>query len=242
MIKGLKTTKRSKTAHEYVLAVLRPAILDGTIKAGTRLVQTDLAEMLDVSTTPVREALRDLATEGLVIFDPHHGAMVRTLTLEEVQEIYELRIALEPMMIPRAVEAIGADQLRAAENLISAMDSETDVVSWARLNHSFHSILSNAGNGGKLAGFLNNLRDCSSVYVTLSLHVRPEQMKEANYDHSQLLDLYAKKDAAACIEITLAHLRSTMEAIKQAQALFEETQQPLDQSEIARFITTAGIH
>ena len=63
---------------------------------GTRIIQSEIASQLEVSVTPVREALRDLAAEELVIFDPHRGALVRSLDLEEVKEIYQLRMVLSP--------------------------------------------------------------------------------------------------------------------------------------------------
>lgn len=216
MIEGLTSTKRSRTAHQHVLSILRPAILDGSIPAGTRLIQTDIAEMLEVSITPVREALRDLATEGLVFFDPHHGAMVRSLTLEEVQEIYMLRMVLEPFMIKKVINQIQAEKLHSAAKLIEAMDKERDVAKWARLNLRFHTILGDPGDNSKLTGFLANLRDCSSVYVSLSLHVRPIQMEDANKEHTELLRLYQDKNEDECIAVTLQHLQSTLRAIEAA--------------------------
>ena len=72
-----------QTAHEFVRSVLRRAILSGELAGGTRLVQAELAAVLEVSTTPVREALRELASEGLVRFDPHRGAVVQELSGEE---------------------------------------------------------------------------------------------------------------------------------------------------------------
>jgi DNA-binding GntR family transcriptional regulator len=80
-----------RTAQAYVRDSIRSAIFAGQIEAGDRLVQADIAQQLDVSTTPVREALRELATEGLLRLDAHHGAVVRDLDPVELQEIHELR-------------------------------------------------------------------------------------------------------------------------------------------------------
>ena len=88
---GQSFSATRQTAHEYVREVLRRAILSGDIPVGSRLVQAELATTLEVSTTPVREALRDLASEGLIQFDPHRGAVVSELSGEELQEIYEIR-------------------------------------------------------------------------------------------------------------------------------------------------------
>jgi DNA-binding GntR family transcriptional regulator len=199
-----------------VLTTLRSAILGGTLAGGTRLVQTELAAQLEVSTTPVREALRDLATEGLVFFDPHRGAVVRSLDIDEVREIYELRITLEPLMVRRVVDRLTDEQLAEAEELARRMREETNLSVWVDLNRDFHAIFSETSDGSRLAGILASLRDSASAYVSLSLEARPEQVPEANEEHSELVRLYRDRDANGVVELTLRHLRSTLSAIEQA--------------------------
>ncbi|PZG18373.1 GntR family transcriptional regulator [Nonomuraea aridisoli] len=210
------TANRSRTAHEYVLTTLRSAILGGTLKGGTRLVQAELAAELGVSTTPVREALRDLATEGLVVMDPHKGAVVRPLDIAEVREIYELRMTLEPLMVRRMIASVGDAQLAEAEQLQQAMETETDLGAWVDLNRRFHAIFSELEDGSRLAGILAGLRDSAAPYVSLSLEARPLQVPEANAEHKQLIVLYRDGDEAAILDLTLQHLASTLAAIEQA--------------------------
>jgi DNA-binding GntR family transcriptional regulator len=215
-LSNLRPAERSRTAHEYVLATLRSAILDGTLAGGTRLVQTELAGQLGVSTTPVREALRDMATEGLVVFDPHRGAIVRPLDIEEVREIYELRIALEPLMIRRVVDRITDEQLERAEGLALRMRTEKNLSTWVDLNRAFHAVFAEVGERSRLAGMLASLRDSASAYVSLSLEARPEQVPEANDEHDELVRRYRHRDADGVVELTLQHLRSTLAAIEEA--------------------------
>src|SRR5690349_18480778 len=106
-----------KTAHEYVKDSLRQAILRGAIPGGTRLVQADVASELQVSTTPVREALRDLATEGLIRLDPHRGAIVSQLSYGEAVEIQQICKLLEPEAMRQAALAITDDTLKQAHAL-----------------------------------------------------------------------------------------------------------------------------
>ena len=84
---SIATTGGRRTAHEFVKDSLRRAILRGDLSGGSRLIQADLATMLNVSTTPVREALRDLATEGFITLDRHRGGVVRELNWSEMEEI-----------------------------------------------------------------------------------------------------------------------------------------------------------
>src|SRR5699024_10282630 len=89
--------------HNKVCSVLRKAILKGELQAGERLVQAQLAEAIGVSRMPIREALRTLELEGLVVMEPHKGAVVRPISKEDIEEIYELRIALEPLALKKSV-------------------------------------------------------------------------------------------------------------------------------------------
>ncbi|PFG39043.1 GntR family transcriptional regulator [Georgenia soli] len=214
----LEVAPRAATAYDHVRATLRAGVLDGTLAGGARLVQTELAAALGVSTTPVREALRDLAKEGLVIFDAHKGALVRPLNFSEVREIYELRIALEPLMVARVIDQLTAEQLGRAEELRTKMEGETDTGAWVNLNRDFHAIFSEPDKGSRLADILGNLRDSAAPYVALSLNARPAQTDQANCEHAEMLDMYRQRDQAAVVRLTVQHLESTLVVIEEAHA------------------------
>jgi len=209
---------RTRTAYEHVRATLRAAILDGTLPAGARLVQSELAAKLGVSTTPVREALRDLTTEGLVVFDSHRGALVRSLDIAEVREIYQLRMTLEPLMVKRVIDQLSDDQLAQATELCARMEREQDTSVWVNLNRDFHAVFGEIDTNSRLAAILAGLRDSAAAYVAVSLNTRPRQVSQANTEHRQLLDIYRRRDEQAAIRLTVQHLRSTLAAIDEAHA------------------------
>lgn len=209
--------RRARTAHEFVRQSVRAAILAGTLAAGARLVQSELAEQLGVSTTPLREALRDLATEGLVVFDPHRGALVRALDLDEVREIYALRVLLEPEMVRRAIDRVTDDQLQRATELHRKMDQDIDEATWVELNREFHEVLAEPCSDSRLATILNGLRDSAVSYVALSLNARENQASDTNAEHALLIEHYRNNDTDAAVALTIQHLQSTLAAIEQAE-------------------------
>lgn len=221
---GIAASREPRTAHEFVRRTLRAAVVDGTLPAGARLVQADLAQQLGVSTTPVREALRDLATEGLIMLDPHRGALVRTLDIDELREIYDLRLALEPMMVRRVISTMTPERLDRAAALQRRMEEPCEPTTWSDLNRDFHAVLSEPDDSSRLASILAGLRDSAAPYVARSLVSRPEQVPEANAEHAELLDLYRGGDVARAVELTLSHLRATVRAIEEAYA--QSTHQP----------------
>lgn len=206
-----------RTAHEFVRDALREQILDGTLGAGSRLVQAEIATRLQVSTTPVREALRDLATEGLIRLDAHRGATVVSLDLDDVREVYELRKTLEPLAMRWAAERITEQELDAAAALQERMDTEREVGEWVSLNSRFHAVLSDAARSPRLSNMLKRLRDSSAPYVGLSFTYRPGQLEHGNADHHELLDALRRQDADAAVATIVGHLASTLSAIEREQ-------------------------
>lgn len=101
---------RSMTKTEAVFEELRQWIESGELRAGERLTETALARRLGVSATPVREALRLLQVSGLITHRPHYGAVVRTMTDRELEEIMDLRVAIEPLAAARAATMATSDQ------------------------------------------------------------------------------------------------------------------------------------
>lgn len=206
------------TAHGYVLQRMRQAILDGELPAGSRLIQAELATQFDVSITPVREALRDLAGEGLVVFDPHRGSRVRSFDLGEVREIYQIRMALEPLMVGRMIGQVDADRLEEAARLIRKMERTKDIGVWSDLNRRFHACFAEDGRSSRLATILSGLRDSASTYVGLSLRASPERRAESDREHAQILEAYRAGDVDEATRLAVQHMRTTLVTIEEAHA------------------------
>lgn len=203
-----------RTAHELVRDTLRRAILRGTITGGTRLVQSEIAAELGVSTTPVREALRDLATEGLIDLDAHRGATVHRLHREEVLEIYSLRRILEPEAM-RRVEALDEETLTRAEEIERHMEAATDIGTWADLNREFHGMLVASLATPRLRSILSNLQDGAAPYVGLILQTATGLRHSAGHEHRELLDALQARDGDRAAAITAAHLEKTIRALQE---------------------------
>ena len=200
-----------RTTHELVLELLREKIISGDLVAGSRLVQSELALSMEVSTTPVREALRDLASEGLVRFDPHIGAVVQGLSSLEFEEIYEARMLLEPMAIRRAAGAMSAELLDRLEQIHQQMLKETNPTRWVQLNRNFHMSIYETAVSPRIATIIRSLQDASVMYVGVALG-QPGLLPEANEGHSAILEAVRSGDQDAAAEATLNHLQSSMEA------------------------------
>jgi DNA-binding GntR family transcriptional regulator len=206
--------KRPETARQYVVGVLRAKIMRGEHPAGARLRQEEVAAQIGVSTTPVREAFRDLLAEGLIGLDTHRGVLVRSLTLTDVRELYELRVVLEPMLAVRALRVTTAAHLDAAESIHRQLCNERDPERWAALNVSFHQALHAPAADSRLARIVTSLAEAAGSYVTLSMHATPDLMTLNNADHAHLLRLYRSGNERELAAKTAAHLAQTLCAIE----------------------------
>lgn len=207
-------THRPQTTRQFVVGTLRAEILAGVHAPGTRLRQEEVASRLGVSTTPVREAFRDLLAEGLIGLDAHRGALVTRLTLADVREIYLMRIALEPLLARQALEQAEPRTFEAAARLYRQLCDERDPARWAALNVSFHRALTASAPEGRLSRTVTALAEAAGAYVSLSMHATPALMALNNRDHAALLDCFQHGDVERAVERTAAHLVQTLEAIE----------------------------
>jgi DNA-binding GntR family transcriptional regulator len=211
------------TAHQMVRDTLRLAILSGRLVGGTRLVQADIAATLEVSTTPVREALRELASEGLIQFDPHRGAVVHEIDLDELREIYEIRMVLEPLAVRLAAARITDEQLERAAELVREMDATDDPGWWVERNWQFHSLIEQAAGSRRLGNVIKTVQNSATLYIAHAVQVHPARMKEGNAEHRALLVALRKHDGDKAAAILQKHLGRTMDAILKTRETRDST-------------------
>jgi len=200
-----------RTTQSIIAERIRIEILSGILAPGSRLMQADLAKRMNTSTTPVREALRELASEGLLHLDPHRGVIVHETSEQELNEIYEIRKLLEPESIAKTVEHITDREIAIARELTLRMDAEADPGTWTVLNNRFHGILADAARSPLLASVVQNLRNRSSQYVASSMRQLAERMRDANLEHTALVEACVDRDVEAATAITLEHLGATVD-------------------------------
>lgn len=207
-----------KTMQEIVTESLREAILRGQLKPGERLDQADIADRFSVSRMPVREALRTLEAEGLVTFYPHRGVVVNALSPAEIEEVYNIRIALESMAVSLAVPRLTPLTIGELEGILGEMERvRHDRLTWASLNHRFHTRLYSASGQARLCAIIDTLRNTVQPRVVGNVS-HPDRAARAAEEHRELLELCRRGDVAGAERVVRHHLRNVCDALIQTGA------------------------
>jgi DNA-binding GntR family transcriptional regulator len=153
------------------LSSLRAAILEGTFQAGERLIETDLAEQLGTSRGPVREALKELSREGLVDIQPYKGAVVRTFSASDIEEIYELRNLLEGYATRMAVEKAtpaDIDRLQELYDEMQAIADAGDLSALVEKDIEFHREICRVSGNTRLQVIWSSLASQVRLFLVLA--------------------------------------------------------------------------
>ena len=135
---GDEPNEPRRIAHQNVVDELRDRILKGIYAHGERIRQEDIAEDFQLSRIPVREALRSLESEGLLIIEPHKGARVASVDPFELEQIYSLRAAVEPLAIRESAPRLSEEDLLELERLAERMESAKDIEDFLAADREFH--------------------------------------------------------------------------------------------------------
>jgi DNA-binding GntR family transcriptional regulator len=204
---ALGVYSRHRTAQDMVAEGLRRGILDGTLESGQPLRQEQIAKDFEVSTVPVREALRQLAGEGLVTLSPNRGARVSKVSYEEAKEITEIRIALESLALRLSVPNMTGNDLRQAEEILDLWDAEEDPATFAALNWRFHTVLYEPARQPRLMTMIRSLHASFDLYVGRYFAAWISLKVPAQRQHRHIVEACRRGDAEAAVVMLERNIR-----------------------------------
>ncbi len=209
------TNEARKSAPELVRDGLRSAILEGKYSEGQQLRQDELAEEFGTSRIPVREALRQLESEGLVELQTNKGAVVKGLSLEDVLELLDIRIALECRALKLAIPDMAVEDADAAEAILTEYDAAPDPATWGEMNWRFHWTLYSACNRPKLLGMIESNYGHVSRFIRRQVSMAVGKARP-QHDHYELLRLCREGAAEQAVALLEKHIEQTQKSLRAA--------------------------
>lgn len=198
---------------------LREMIIRGEIQEGEQLRQDAIAADLQVSRIPVREALRRLEAEGLINIIAHRGAVVSSLSSDEIEELFEMRAVLESEVLRLSIPGLTDADFKQAEAILEkyekALWMKGDVGSWGRLNSEFHTVLYSRANRPHFMAVIRQINNNGDRYTRLQLYLT-RAFERAKKEHRMLLDLCRKRDMNAAVELLQQHIRTAGRTLKES--------------------------
>lgn len=207
--------EKNKSMREKVYDTLKQMIIDGVIKPGERIIETEYSNKFQISRTPIREAIRMLELEGLVESQTTGGVIVKTLTRKEISEIYKIRIALESLIIEEIIKKINNQDIKKLEKVLKNTKKAFEVKDIEKvfsLFTEFNQILYDIASLPKVTGMINNINLYLKRFRKLSID-NPSRKEEAFEDHVQILEAIKNKELSTAISINRMHLEKSMNFI-----------------------------
>jgi DNA-binding GntR family transcriptional regulator len=209
------TSDPGRSEHAYQL--IRRAIVEGEFEPGSRLVEQRIGEMFELSRTPVREALRALSAEGLVTIERNRGAMVSTMSENDIRDLYELRARLESLAAERAATRMDADGVAVLDRAIAEFDAGVEQVHNPRAsrddglrritaaNNAFHQAIVEGAEHRRLSALLLHTVDIPLVYQVFR-HQDRAQSQRSNLFHRLVRDAIDAGEAARAGALMVEHI------------------------------------
>lgn len=208
-----RTSRSDDSSVAYVVEHLRHGIITGRYQRDSKILPKQIAERCGTSFIPVREALRVLEAEGFILFRHNRGAWVTPVSLADLEDLYDVRIALEVEAVAKS-RPFEDSTLERLENLIAKMSSaysDEDSSRVVKLNREFHFLIYNQCNSERRLRIIRQLWMHAERYQQLSLQVRHDA---ADDEHQAIVDALADRDHALAAEALHTHLTTTVSLLK----------------------------
>lgn len=205
----------SKPLGEVVYVALREAIIKNQFKSGERLMETELADEMMVSRTPVREAVRKLQSEGYVVMLPRKGTYVTSLSMQDISDVYEIRSALESLAASKAAERATDEEItdmRRILDLETGIINNADVAQTINSDVMFHSMIYKASKNTRVESLINALREQTQRLRSSTLS-RPGRLYFAHEEHTRILEAIQARDPQAAGRASIEHIERSREVM-----------------------------
>lgn len=201
-----------------VYRILKARIIKGDLTQGGKLFEAKIAEQLGVSRTPVREAIKGLAAEGLVKMTPNQGVVVINVSIEDLQEVLQIRRVLEGLAAFVAAKKISQEEIAKLEEIIKKMSMiiskpKPDVVAYSELNAEFHNLILNACGNRRLMKICNNLSSSDHRFRIRSLRNNPGRLKYSLKEHQEIVEALKRKDPEQVDRLSQIHINNVLKNI-----------------------------
>jgi DNA-binding GntR family transcriptional regulator len=205
---GAGAAQERETHADVAYRRLKKLILDGALPAGTQLLELEAAARLEMSRTPIREAMIRLREDGMVDIRPRHGMRVLPVSADDMREIYQVLTGLEGEAVYIVAErGLTADEKSALDEAVQAMDialEKDDLIAWAAADETFHSRLVEYSRNRRLINMVSQLWEQSHRARMLTLRMRPKPVS-SNREHQDLVEAIARNDPARAQKIHQDH-------------------------------------
>ena len=210
----------SRPIREIAYEVLKKAIITGEIPAGERIVETDYADRLHISRTPLREALRKLERDGLVEYVMRRGVIVHAFTTEDVEQIYTIRNCLELLTLPDIIEKAMPEDIAHLREMLAKMDElneKNDVEALSPIARDFHTAITAISGKNRILRVIEGQDEYIRRFSAMAIK-QEDRRNEANEEHHRLVDLIEQKDLPAFEALMKQHIERSKECCLAALA------------------------
>lgn len=203
-----------KPLRDIVFETLRDAIINQVLKPGERLMEIQLADEMGVSRTPVREAIRKLELEGLVVMVPRKGAYVAGVSMKDIHEVFELRSALEGLAVTLAAERITDAELEELERQVvkESEEREADINTIVYIDTTIHDMIYQAARNQRLVQFISILQEQLQRFRAASLS-KPGRSKTALEEHKKIVEALAERNGKLAAKLAREHIENAENAM-----------------------------
>ncbi|MGE4354433.1 MAG: GntR family transcriptional regulator [Oscillospiraceae bacterium] len=198
---------RKDEAYNYI----KNAIVSGQLKPGLPIRENDISEALQMSRTPIREALKDLEAEGVVTIYTSHGTFVSTLTAYDVEEIFELRSLLETWSLGRSINRFTDQELDELEKMMRDADKSGIWEDIHKADLCLHNMIVEKSGSKRLAAFFKNL-NTQIERISVSSSTNPRRKLETYEEHMEIIEGIRSRDYKKCQASLKRHLKLVSEA------------------------------